>query len=237
MASGRGFRRHLHRPVPVRRGERPGGGLEGAVHPGRPQPRDRRGRRGRRGASRRHPGGRRLLRARDDGGHQRADPAPRGADRPHHDGRVPRPAGDRAAEAPRPLRHAGRQAAGAGQPGPAAGGGGAGAPRRDRRARAGRGGAAPGRGGAARRGGGGGGDLLPVRLPAPGARAAGAGDRRRDPAGRLRVHLPRGRARVPRVRADEHGRGEQLSRPGDAALHRAAGRPAAGRRAAGPSRI
>ncbi len=44
--------------------------------------------------------------------------------------------------------------------------------------------------------------------------------------GRLRLHQPRGRAGVPRIRADEHGGGERLSRPGDARLHRAPGRAA-----------
>ncbi len=66
----------------------------------------------------------RLFRPRHDRRHQCADPAPRRPHRADHHRRVPRPAGDRAAEASRPVRHPGRQAARPRQPRPAAGGAG-----------------------------------------------------------------------------------------------------------------
>ena len=72
--------------------------------------------------------------------------------------------------------------------------------------------------------------LLPVLLPQPRARAARAGDRAGGDAGRLRHHLLRRRAAVPRVRALHHRGDERLHRPEGARLRRAArGRHAARR--------
>ena len=116
LARRRGFRRDIHRHLPVRRAGRAGRDLEGAVDARRPVARHRPGRRGGhapRGARGRRPAGGadRLFRPRHDGRDQRADPASRREDRPDHHRRLPRPAGDRPPEAARPLRHPGRQAA------------------------------------------------------------------------------------------------------------------------------
>ncbi len=109
----------------------------------------RRGRRSRRSAP--TPARCRLFRPRHDRRDQRADPASRRADRADHHRRVSRPAGDRPAEASRPVRPAGRQAAGAGVARPAPGSAGTHASRRHGRDAAGRGGVPRGRARAARR--------------------------------------------------------------------------------------
>ena len=176
------------------------------------------------GAGRCRAGGDRLFRPWHDGGDQCADPASRRAHRADHHRRVPRPAGDRPAEAARPVRPAGRQAADAGAARSAAGGAGAGAPRR-------LGGSAAGRSGVSRRG-------------APAARGGRAGGRGVLPV-RLRAHR-RTKQTARRILAEEfpeafacvshevapefreferhvHHRGERLSRPGHARLHPAPG--------------
>ena len=161
-------------------------------------------------------------------GDQCADPASRREDRADHHRRVSRPAGDRPAEAPRSVRPAGRQAAGAGVARSAPGSAGAGAPRRH-------GGNAARRSRVPRRG------ARAARRPASQAVAvcflygfvgtAARGDARAASSPRNSPRpSPASRHEVaPEFREFErmsHRGGERLSRPGDAALHQPAGRTA-----------
>ena len=148
----------------------------------------------------------RLRRPRHDDGDQCRDPAQRRQDRLRHHARLSRPAADRAAGPAEPVRYRRRAHAAAGA---------ARAVLRHRRAdrcqRARDRAARPGRPDAGRRrharpGRRGRGRGLPARLRQPRARARGQGGARAGAARRRHLHLDRHPARVPRVRARQHGR-------------------------------